>query len=151
MKSHAPYFEPTDPSGLIAKIADCLSESGDPELQRAAGAFRHYLKAPGADLDACLGLKPRQGGRYETPWRLSNDVKRAAMICDLARLMPGSITAKSTALSEWIAAGGPPPGTDADVAAKLREFLGAFPKPPRSSRQIARVIKGEIIAARRSR
>lgn len=149
MKS--PYFEPNDKAELVAKMADHLSGSDDPELKKAASGLRAYLKAEGADLDVCLGLKPRQGGRYETPWRLSQDAKRNGMIRDLAQMLPGAVTAKSTTLAEWIEAGAPPPGTEPGIVAKYRELLTAFPATPRSSRQIARVLKGETIAARRSR
>lgn len=151
MKYQSPYFEPKDKAELVAKMADRLSGSDDPELKKAAGGLRAYLKDEGADLDVCLGLKPRQGGRFETPWRLKKDAKRDGLIRDLAQMLPGKVTARSTTLAEWIAAGCTPPGTDASIEAKYSELMTAFPTTPRSSRQIARVLNGETIAARRSR
>lgn len=144
-------FELADKAAFVRKMAKQLASSDDPELKKAAGGLIRYLQVEGSDLDACLGLKPRQGGRYETPWRLAEDGRREGMICDLARMLPGSITARSTTLSEWLAAGGPPSSADVCIVEKYEALLSAFPTTPRSARQLARVIKGETVAARRTK
>jgi len=141
-------FEPADKVAFVKKMARQLAMSEDPELKLAARVLTQYLDVEGSDLDACLGLKPRQGGRYETPWRLAEDARREGMIRDLAMLVPGSVTARSMTLAAWIAAGGPPASADVCITEKYRELLSTFPTVPRSARQLARVIRGETVAAR---
>lgn len=138
--------EPADKAGLVRKIADALQQADDPELAWAAMALRRYLLSKGS-VDACLGLKPRQGGQHETPWALSMSTRRDGLIHDLVRLLPGAITAKAEILSGWLGAGGPPPSVDGNVVEKYRNLLRAFPDTPRSARQLTRILKGQTIAA----
>lgn len=140
--------EPADKAGLVQKIADVLQQAGDPELAWAALKLRHYLRSTGSSVDACLGLKPRQGGQHETPWALSNSTRRDGLICDLVRLLPGTITAKAETLSGWIKSGGPPTGSPTQTTEKYHNLLRAFPDTPASARQLTRILKGQTVAAR---
>ena len=140
--------EPADKAGLVKKIADVLQQAGDPELVWAALRLRHYLRSAGESVDACLGLKPRQGGQHETPWALGNSTRRDGLIRDLVRLLPGTVTAKAETLSDWIKSGGPPPGSPTQTTEKYRNLLSAFPDTPASARQLTRILKGQTIAAR---
>lgn len=139
--------EPTDKAGLVQKIADVLQQAGDPELAWAAMGLRRYLLSKGSSLDACLGLKPRQGGQHETPWALSKSAQRNGLINDLVRLLPGPVTAKAETLSAWIKSGGPPTSSPPQVTEKYRNLLRAFPDTPASTRQLTRILKGQTIAA----
>lgn len=141
--------EPADKVELLQKIADTLQQAGDPELLWAAMGLRRYLGSKGAcGIDACLGLKPRQGGQNETPWALHESIQRDLMIRDLVRLLPGSRTKKCNTLADWISAGGPPPTADVDTAEKYQDLMRAFPDIPKGARQLARIVKGETISAR---
>lgn len=139
--------EPADKAGLVQKIADTLQQADDPELTWAALRLRRYLLSKGTSIDACLGLKPRQGGQHETLYALSMSTRRDGLINDLVRLLPGAITAKAETLSGWLEAGGPPPSVNGDVVEKYRNLLRAFPDTPRSARQLTRILKGQTVAA----
>lgn len=140
--------EPADKAGLIQKIADTLQQADDPELSWAALGLRRYLLSKGASsIDACLGLKPRQGGQHETPWALCASVRRDGLIHDLARLLPGAITSKACTLAGWLKDGGPPPSVNEAVASRYRDLMRAFPATPTSARQLTRILKGQTIAA----
>lgn len=139
--------EPSDKVNLVQKIADTLQQAGDPELSWAALGLRRYLLSKGASIDACLGLKPRQGGQHETLWALSASVRRDGLIHDLARLLPGQITSKACTLADWLRDGGPPPGVDGNVVEKYRDLLRAFPATPKSARQLTRILQGQTVAA----
>lgn len=139
--------EPADKAGLVQKIADTLQQADDPDLAWAALGLRRYLLNKGTSIDACLGLKPRQGGQHETLWALSASVRRDGLINDLVQLLPGAITAKAETLSGWLEAGGPPPSVNGDVVEKYHNLLRTFPSTPRSARQLTRILKGQTVAA----
>jgi len=139
--------EPADKANLVQKIADTLQQADDPELAWAALGLRRYLLSKGTSIDACLGLKPRQGGQHETPWALSASVRRDGLINDLARLLPGQITSKACTLADWLRDGGPPPSVDGSVLEKYNNLLRAFPSTPKSARQLTRILRGQTVAA----
>lgn len=141
------FLEPPDKIALLRKVAAALSDTGDPELRWTANGVLRYLQR-GGSLDACLGLKPRQGGRFETAHALNVSTTRNQMIHELARFVPGPTAAKARTLAEWFTVGGPPAAC-IEAGEKYRELLKLFPTINLRDRQIARVLNHETVAARR--
>lgn len=141
-------MEPCDKLAMLRKIAAALNATEDPELQWAANGVLRYLQREGSDLDACLGLKPRQGGRFETLRALNDSMTRNEMLHKLAHCVSGSTAAKARTLAEWFAAGGPP-AANIEAGEKYRDLMKRFPALNLRDRQIARVLNHETVAARR--
>lgn len=141
------FREPSDKIALLHKIAAALNATGDPELRWAANGVLRCVQR-GGSLDAGLGLKPRQGGRFETPRALNDSTIRNEMLHKLAHCVSGSMTAKARTLAEWFAEGGPPAG-NIEAGEKYRDLLKLFPTINLRDRQIARVLNHETVAARR--
>lgn len=126
-------------------ISAGLLERGEPlplEIRCwLARGFRNYLAGRGR-LDALLGVRVRQGGRFETPDALSRHRRRDDWIASLAVNIPGSRMERAAYLSgilkghstaEWL------------TAEQLADFRKQFPNAPRSARQLCRILAGEPI------
>lgn len=143
-------MEPLNKILMLQKVLSALDKNLDTDVAWFKQRVQLYLRRDASDLGACLGLRPRQGGRYETPQKLERMQVRDQLISQVSQLIPGSISAKASTLAEWIKTGGPPPDSAKETHAKYRELLDAFPRILLGNRQISRVLKGETIAARRA-
>ncbi len=111
-----------------------------------APAFESYLLGECRDLTTALGLRPRQGGRYETPAQIVRRRERDALILHVAGRAPDRD--KARACERLIV--GNAVINDPEIATaveKLRaEFAGEL---PRSARQYRRILDGEAVHRRR--
>lgn len=151
---HAPPIaQAMDPLEAVRVTADHL-ERGEPVPTAAAGivarALRQYL-AGQSDITGNLGLRPRRGGRYESPLAVERASRRNEGIKLLFDRQNGGKVERANKVAELLRA---PPDegrvTEADVFAHLvelhREFGGELPT---SFRQVLRVVDGEMSVGRK--
>jgi len=112
-------------------------------------ALRAYLTSECLDITASLGLRPRRGGRFETPAALFRMRERDSLICTIADAVPATTAkGKSEACQKLIT--GTAQLQDTKIALVIdklrREFAGDLPA---SARQLGRIIKKEGVHHRR--
>lgn len=136
-----------DPLEAVKTTAQCL-EAGQPVPPAAArlvsAALRRYL-AGEHDITGNLGLRPRRGGRHETPLAIERTEIRNTLIKNLVELQDGPKTQRCERVAELLKT--PPVEnrvTEADVFGYLvrlhEEFGGGLPT---SMRQIFRICDGK--------
>lgn len=122
------------PSGVAAPLANCLEA---------------LLCGSEADLAKQLDMRPRRGGRYETPAVLTNHQARDASIQQLAAAIPTTHPAgrdtkeRADAVVAIFRGEAPPPESVADVLHDLRARHGE--NLPTSARQVVRILRGEAV------
>lgn len=109
-----------------------------------ACAFRQYL-AGQYDITKNLGLRPRRGGRHETPVAIARTEVRNTVIKKLVDLQDGRITNRCRAVADLLKT--PPVEsrvTEADVFRYLVELHQEFGgELPTSMRQVLRIVDGK--------
>lgn len=125
----------------LRRIAAHLA-AGEPldELQRAwlGLAFVRRLSDPAADLDGLLGLRSRNGGRLSA---CSQQPARDAALRELAG-EAGTVKDRATALQDRIRA------WQAGATDEALDNIARFGDPPKSLRQLIRIVAGTTEAAR---
>jgi uncharacterized protein YbjQ (UPF0145 family) len=125
----------------LRRIAARLA-AGEPldELQRAwlGLAFVRRLSDPAADLDALLGLRSRNGGRLSA---CSQQPARDQALRELAG-EAGTVKARATALQARIRA------WQAGTTDEALDTIARFGDPPKSLRQLIRIVASQTEAAR---
>lgn len=133
------------PLAAVREAAEAM-DAGVPVPRAAArlvaDAFWKYLDGTGADITKNLGLRPRRGGRYDTPLARERLRNRNALIVRIFSAQPGDASQKARHVAALIAE--PKRAaevTEADVAAAVLELArehGA--ELPKSARSILRVV-----------
>jgi hypothetical protein len=135
------------PFDAVRITVECL-EDGKPVPPTAAGimarALRLYLDGK-SDITDNLGLRPRRGGRHETPVAIERKARRDDGIKQLFELQQGCKTERAQKVADLLKT--PPPDgrvTEAEVFGYLmqlhEEFGGGLPT---SMRQVLRVVDGK--------
>lgn len=127
-------------------------EQGQPVPDAAAGvvvpALKAYLDGQTTDLTGALGLRPRRGGRNETPLALERKQARDAGIRRLYELQAGSKTERAEKVATLLK-------TTPDAARVTEEEIFAYllelhrehgGNLPTSMRQVLRVVEGDRTA-----
>lgn len=105
-----------------------------------AGCLDALLSDQPADLARALGVRPRQGGAYDTPFKLLQHGRRDELI---KLLYESAQHPEKTKRADHVAAIIRGEAVAPDDAAKAFEELSQFKKLPRSGRQIVRIVSGE--------
>jgi len=143
---HSPAVA-VDSLEAVRTTAQCL-EDGQPVPADAAklvsAAFRRYL-AGEYDITRNLGLRPRRGGRHETPVAIERTERRNTFIKNLADQQDGPKTHRCETVAQLLKA---PPNetrvTDFEVSESIRKFREEFGDDlPTSTRQIVRIVDGK--------
>lgn len=90
-----------DPIAALTTARDVCRGTGelpDPIAAWLAKGFDEWLRAPGASLEQCLGLKPGRGGRFNTPHERSKRAARERVVHTLLAPLSGSAWSKAKAL-----------------------------------------------------
>lgn len=116
--------------GVVSRdVAICLADCLDA-----------LLSDQPADLARALGIRPRQGGAYDTPFKVLRYARRDALIKELYESAQHlKLPKPGDHVAAIIRGEAVPP----DDAAKALEELGQFKDVPRSGRQIIRIVNGE--------
>ncbi len=141
------------PLQAIRVTAECL-EKGEavptPAANIVALALRQYLKGD-HDITRSLGLRPRRGGRHETPVRIEQDTRRNEAICAIYEAMPGTLkTLRAEKTAQLLRSPPDPRVTEAEVLGYVMwlhtKYVGTLPK---SMRQVLRVVDGDTVGNRK--
>ena len=141
---HNPKPQVIDPLEAVKTTAQCL-EDGQPvpadAAKLVAAALRKYL-AGQYDITGNLGLRPRRGGRHETPVAIARNEERNAAIKHLVELQDGSKTKRCEKVANLLK----DPHVDSRVTeadvfgylVKLHQDFGS--ELPTSMRQVLRIV-----------
>lgn len=141
--AHATPEPPPDGLETIRHVLIAM-EGGLPLDPKSAkhltAAFRSYLYEGKTDLSANLGLRPRQGGRYEAPLRLERMDRRDTLIKQALQRLGGNKPTGRRMLAELLGADDlvlPSCFSFAEPVMALRHEAGG--RLEISERQIARI------------
>lgn len=147
--NHAWWPRPSTikPLDALKTVLRCL-QAGDPvpadAAQLVATALQKYLDGQ-HDITANLGLRPRRGGRYDTPMAIERAEKRNTAIKRLVDLQEGSQSVRCQKVADLLK-DVPDAGriTESEVMAYTIELHREFGRElPTSMRQIWRISHGK--------
>ena len=144
-----PQIAPLDALRITADHLESGKAVPAPAARLVAAALRRYL-AGETDITRNLGLRPRKGGKNETPLALEKKEMRNELILEIYDRQDGAPTVKAKKTAALLAAPAPAPIAphltgeinEADVAAYtirlLMEFGDGLPKHWKCIRRIAK-------------
>lgn len=144
---HTPAVVTVNPLEAVKTTAQCL-EAGQPvpadAAKLVATALRQYL-AGNSDITRNLGLRPRRGGRHETPVAIERTEQRNTAIKKLVELQDGLKTERCQKVADMLKT---PPAetrvTESDVMGYVMDLHQKFGGSlPTSMRQILRIVDGK--------
>jgi HAMP domain-containing protein len=140
-----PTAQRLDPLQALRQTVDAM-DSGAPVPAAAAAivgpALRQYLDGRGSDITKNLGLRPRKGGRHESPLALERRRRRDDLIIRVYEAQPDDTRDKARPVAARLAGQqAAREVTDAELVSAVNALMHEFGTDlPTSTRTIRRIV-----------